>query len=203
MRVRIIKLLIPAAGTNAATGTATGTDIAAAATAAIAPEQPAPLKGMPSTLAETPSPLRGMPSTLAETPLSLRGMPSTLAEEEERVVRGIVVPYDERTLFSDVPAPAESEEEVKATLPGGSSSSSSSSSSGGFGTPSEQGQRVTSGGPGDLVDINYFYDILGGLEQPFQTTEEEEDAVQYVYAKSGGMIQNNDLQQLLRLLKGR
>ena len=45
--------------------------------------------------------------------------------------------------------------------------------------------------------------MLGGLDQPFLSTEEE-DAVEYVYAKSGGMIRNTpDLQQLLRLIKGR
>jgi hypothetical protein len=70
---------------------------------------------------------------------------------------------------------------------------------GGGGTPSG-GTRTVSGGPGDLVDIDYLFDFAKGLEQPFQTTEEDEDIVR---AAEGGMIGNtNDFERILRIVRG-
>ena len=100
---------------------------------------------------------------------------------------------------TDVNVPAKTSEPVKTSTP----PAGGGSSSGGSDLPAGGGTTTVGGGPGDLVDIKYLYDMLGGLDQPFLPTEEE-DAVEYVYAKSGGMIRNTpDLQQLLRLIKGR
>jgi hypothetical protein len=50
------------------------------------------------------------------------------------------------------------------------------------------------------VDIDYLFDFAKGLEQPFQTTEEDEDIVR---AAEGGMIGNtNDFERILRIVRG-
>lgn len=53
--------------------------------------------------------------------------------------------------------------------------------------------------PGDLVDINYLYDI-GGDSIFAPNVEGVGNERPYVYAKSGGMIQQTNLEQLLKLL---
>jgi len=51
------------------------------------------------------------------------------------------------------------------------------------------GTRTISGGPGPLVDIDYLYNMFGGLDQPFLGTEDEdEEDPKYVYAKGGGHV---------------
>ena len=50
------------------------------------------------------------------------------------------------------------------------------------------------------MDIDYLFDFAEGLEQPFQTTEEDEDIVR---AAEGGMIGNtNDFERMLRIVRG-
>ena len=53
--------------------------------------------------------------------------------------------------------------------------------------------------PGDPVDINYLYDI-GGDSIFAPNVESVGNERPYVYAKSGGMIQQTNLEQLLKLL---
>jgi hypothetical protein len=70
-----------------------------------------------------------------------------------------------------------------------------------------QGIGVHSGAPGDVVDLDYLYDISGrSIFAPRTEDETENDSRPYVYAKSGGMIHNNyDLTDeiLRRLIRGR
>jgi len=82
---------------------------------------------------------------------------------------------------------------------------------GGAGAGSTQGIAVHSGAPGETVDIDYLYDIAGSsIFNPAmdRTEEEKEDKKNkrgpYVYARSGGMIQNNYdlLNEVIRLLRG-
>ena len=82
---------------------------------------------------------------------------------------------------------------------------------GGAGVGYTQGVGVTSGAPGPTVDIDYLYDIAGSsIFNPAmgRTEEEKEDKKNkrgpYVYARSGGMIQNNYdlLDEVIRLLRG-
>ena len=75
---------------------------------------------------------------------------------------------------------------------------------GGYG----QGVAVITGAPGDVVDLDYLYDISGSsiFAPRLQDEGETDDNRPYVYAKSGGMIHNNyDLTDeiLRRLIRGR
>ena len=74
---------------------------------------------------------------------------------------------------------------------------------GGYG----QGVAVTTGAPGDVVDLDYLYDISGrSIFAPSMQDETKDTTTPYVYAKSGGMIHNNyDLTDeiLRRLIRGR
>jgi hypothetical protein len=78
---------------------------------------------------------------------------------------------------------------------------------GGVGLGEEGGVRIVSGAPGDVVDIDYLFDIGG--ESIFAPTLEDEDEEEdkyrpYVYAKSGGMINTYDpVDDLIRLLNQR
>ena len=57
--------------------------------------------------------------------------------------------------------------------------------------------------PGELVDIDYLYDIGGGsIFAP--NVEEEEDPVASLYSgyAEGGIVQNYDIEQLIKYLKG-
>jgi len=94
----------------------------------------------------------------------------------------------------DTPAP-----EIKTSSAEQVPSGGGGGGGGGSDTPSG-GTRTASGGPGDLVDIDYLFDFAKGLEQPFQTTEEDEDIVR---AAEGGMIGNtNDFERILRIVRG-
>jgi hypothetical protein len=79
----------------------------------------------------------------------------------------------------------------------------SGTGTGGYG----QGVAVTTGAPGDVVDLDYLYDISGrSIFGPSMQDETEDTTTPYVYAKSGGMIRNNyDLTDeiLRRLIRGR
>jgi len=79
---------------------------------------------------------------------------------------------------------------------------------GGGGAGYTQGIGVHSGDPGDIVDLDYLYDISGSsiFAPRLQDEGETDDNRPYVYAKSGGMIHNNyDLTDeiLRRLIRGR
>jgi hypothetical protein len=57
---------------------------------------------------------------------------------------------------------------------------------GGVGLGETGGIRTVSGGPGESVDIDYLYDFLRGLDQPFLTTQEEEILKDLnIYAEGG------------------
>jgi hypothetical protein len=61
--------------------------------------------------------------------------------------------------------------------------------------------RTVTEEPGDVVDIQYLYDIGGESIFAPKLRDENENATRpYVYAKSGGMIQEPYLEQILRLL---
>ena len=77
---------------------------------------------------------------------------------------------------------------------------------GGVGLGEEGGVRIVSGAPGDVVDIDYLFDIGGeSIFAPTLEDEGEEDKYRpYVYAKSGGMINTYDpVDDLIRLLNQR
>ena len=79
---------------------------------------------------------------------------------------------------------------------------------GGGGAGYTQGIGIHSGDPGDIVDLDYLYDISGSsiFAPRLQDEGETDDNRPYVYAKSGGMIHNNyDLTDeiLRRLIRGR
>ena len=95
-------------------------------------------------------------------------------------------------------------EAIKTSSPAIKTGGASSGASSGGGNTTQSapsgGTRTVSGGPGDLVDIDYLFDFAKGLEQPFQTTEEDEDIVR---AAEGGMIGNtNDFERILRIVRG-
>ena len=95
-------------------------------------------------------------------------------------------------------------EAIKTSSPAIKTGGASSGASSGGGNTTQSapsgGTRTVSGGPGDLVDIDYLFDFAKGLEQPFQTTEEDEDIVR---AAEGGMIGNtNDFERMLRIVRG-
>ena len=76
---------------------------------------------------------------------------------------------------------------------------------GGGGLGQQSGVRTVSGGPGDVVDIDYLFDITGqSIFAPVleDENEDEEDKYRpYVYAKSGGMINTYDaVDKLIRFL---
>ena len=96
----------------------------------------------------------------------------------------------------DTPAPEIKTSSAEQVLSGGASSSGGNTTQ----SAPSGGTRTVSGGPGDLVDIDYLFDFAKGLEQPFQTTEEDEDIVR---AAEGGMIGNtNDFERILRIVRG-
>ena len=57
--------------------------------------------------------------------------------------------------------------------------------------------------PGDLVDIDYLYDI-GGESIFAPDIAQEEDLIASLYSgfAEGGIVQNSDIEQLIRYLKG-
>ena len=72
------------------------------------------------------------------------------------------------------------------------------------GTPQQGGVRTVSGGPGDLVDIDYLFDFAGGLDQPFLTTEEEEILKGLNIYAEGGPVKNFDaVDKIINLLNAR
>jgi hypothetical protein len=78
---------------------------------------------------------------------------------------------------------------------------------GGGGLGQQSGVRTVSGGPGDVVDIDYLFDIAGQsifapvLEDEDEDEDEEDKYRPYVYAKSGGMINTYDaVDKLIRFL---
>jgi len=95
----------------------------------------------------------------------------------------------------------EDEDEDETTNP--EDEASSAGGGGGYG----QGVAVTTGAPGDVVDLDYLYDISGrSIFAPSMQDETKDTTTPYVYAKSGGMIHNNyDLTDeiLRRLIRGR
>ncbi len=95
----------------------------------------------------------------------------------------------------DTPAP-----EIKTS----SAEQVSSGDSGGGGTSQQGGVRTVSGGPGDLVDIDYLFDFAGGLDQPFLTTEEEEILKGLnIYAEGGPVKKFNAVDTIINLLNAR
>jgi hypothetical protein len=76
---------------------------------------------------------------------------------------------------------------------------------GGGGLGQQSGVRTVSGGPGDVVDIDYLFDIAGqSIFAPVLEDEDEDEEDKYrpyVYAKSGGMINTYDaVDKLIRFL---
>jgi hypothetical protein len=56
----------------------------------------------------------------------------------------------------------------------------------GVGLSETGGVRTVSGGPGDLVDIDYLFDFAKGLDQPFLTMDEQENLKNLnIYAEGG------------------
>ena len=76
---------------------------------------------------------------------------------------------------------------------------------GGGGTPQQSGVRTVSGGPGPLVDIDYLFDFAGGLDQPFLTTQEEEEALKRlnIYAEGGPVKKFDAVDTIINLLNAR
>ena len=59
--------------------------------------------------------------------------------------------------------------------------------------------------PGELVDIDYLYDIGGGsIFAPNVEEEEKEDPITSLYSgyAEGGIVQDYDVEQLIKYLKG-
>jgi hypothetical protein len=66
---------------------------------------------------------------------------------------------------------------------------------GGVGLGETGGIRTASGGPGESVDIDYLYDFLRGLDQPFIATEDETEQDKYrpyIYAEGGQVKKFNN-----------
>ena len=76
---------------------------------------------------------------------------------------------------------------------------------GGGGVTPSGGTRTVSGGPGPLVDIDYLFDFAGGLDQPFLTTQEEEEALKRlnVYAEGGAVKKFDTVDTIINLLNAR
>jgi len=77
---------------------------------------------------------------------------------------------------------------------------------GGGGLGETGGVRTVSGGPGDLVDIDYLFDFAGGLDQPFLTTKEEEEEILKdlnIYAEGGAVKNFNAVDRIINLLNAR
>jgi hypothetical protein len=78
-------------------------------------------------------------------------------------------------------------EEVSTTPAAAGGEGGGGDGGGGGGMPTGSGARTVSGGPGDVVEIPYFYDMAGSLAQPFieDEDEDEEDLRNYIYANGG------------------
>lgn len=75
---------------------------------------------------------------------------------------------------------------------------------GGGGSTPSGGTRTVSGGPGDLVDIDYLFDFTGGLDQPFLTTQEEEALKRLnIYAEGGTVKKFDAVDKIINLLNAR
>jgi len=122
-----------------------------------------------------------------------------------------VTPIDDEDEYLDLNKTTTSDETTDETL---ADDESPTGGGGGGGGGYGQGIETHQGAPGPTVDIDYLYDIAGSsIFNPAmgKTVEEKEDKKNkrgpYVYARSGGMIQNNydyDLtNEVLRLLRRR
>ena len=57
--------------------------------------------------------------------------------------------------------------------------------------------------PGDSVDIDYLFDIAGpSIFAPYIEEEEEEDPLAFLYTgyADGGIVQDSDIEELIRFL---
>ena len=75
--------------------------------------------------------------------------------------------------------------------------------------PVEQSSGTFTGGirtsPGELVDIDYFYDIGGeSIFAPKLKSKEQEDPLAYLYSgyADGGIVQDSEVQQFIQYLMG-
>ena len=71
-------------------------------------------------------------------------------------------------------------------------------------SPTMQGYRAVQTKPGGLVDIDYLYDIAGpSIFAPKMQGEAEEDVLAYLYSNLGdsGIVQDYDIEELIRLLE--
>jgi hypothetical protein len=75
--------------------------------------------------------------------------------------------------------------------------------------PVEQSSGTFTGGirtsPGELVDIDYLYDIGGeSIFAPKLKSKEQEDPLAYLYSgyADGGIVQDSDVQQFIQYLMG-
>tara|TARA_R100001509_G_scaffold163204_1_gene136980 strand:+ start:637 stop:3327 length:2691 start_codon:yes stop_codon:yes gene_type:complete len=93
---------------------------------------------------------------------------------------GISEPEIVEAGLTPIDNPFKGEEEVKTSTP------PAGGGVGGIGQmPTGSGVRTVSGGPGDVVEIPYFYDMAGSLAQPFIKDEDEEDLRNFIFANGG------------------
>ena len=102
-------------------------------------------------------------------------------------VRGNINPYEYETVRGTV---RDTSDEIRGSIRDGGDNGG-----GGFSLPS--GFRGIKEEPGGLVDIDYLYDFAKGLDQPFVTSEEDEEDILkglYVYQEGGEVSnQNNEV----------
>lgn len=103
----------------------------------------------------------------------------------------VIPPTDTVSPKGDVPVPKGDEPALKGDL------------------PVEQSSGTFTGGirtsPGELVDIDYFYDIGGeSIFAPKAKSKEQEDPLAYLYSgyADGGIVKDSDVQQFIQYLMG-